>query len=181
MSHKLFKTYLHLLTISCLLLSAGCDRVYHLIQKEGAEEKEILGETDILTTNEKIEEVQRLLKIYGYTIGKVDGKMGPTTREAVKKFQEDNALPVSRFVDKATWEKLNYFTDIGFVQEGRLNIKTLQTRLSEAGFYRGKIDGDFGSRTKEAVKKFQKSKGLKPDGVVGFKTLKELATANSKS
>ena len=181
MNDNFFKTYLRFLTISCLLLTAGCDRIYHLIHKEGAEEKEILGDIDILTDNKKIEEVQRILKIYGYTIGKVDGKMGPTTREAVKKFQEDNALSVTRFVDKATWDQLNDFTDIGFIEEGRLNIRTVQACLNQAGHYHGKIDGDFGPRTREAVKKFQKSRGLKPDGVVGFKTLKELAERNSKS
>ncbi len=33
-----------------------------------------------------------------------------------------------------------------------------------------KVDGDFGSKTEDAVKKFQKEKGLTADGVVGEKT-----------
>lgn len=33
-----------------------------------------------------------------------------------------------------------------------------------------KVDGDFGSKTEEAVKKFQRENGLTPDGVVGSKT-----------
>lgn len=33
-----------------------------------------------------------------------------------------------------------------------------------------KVDGDFGPKTEEAVKKFQKANNLKPDGIVGEKT-----------
>ena len=33
-----------------------------------------------------------------------------------------------------------------------------------------KVDGDFGPKTEEAVKKFQRENGLTPDGVVGSKT-----------
>ena len=36
------------------------------------------------------------------------------------------------------------------------------------------MDGDFGSRTLEAVKLFQKEAGLKADGIAGTKTLKAL-------
>jgi peptidoglycan hydrolase-like protein with peptidoglycan-binding domain len=33
-----------------------------------------------------------------------------------------------------------------------------------------KVDGDFGPKTEEAVKKFQKENKLTPDGIVGQKT-----------
>lgn len=40
--------------------------------------------------------------------------------------------------------------------------------------YKIEVDGDFGPKTKEAVIKFQKDKGLLPDGIIGEKTWKKL-------
>ncbi len=52
--------------------------------------------------------------------------------------------------------------------------KTIQLALKNANFYSGEIDGKIGPRTKEAVKKFQMSKNLTADGIVGAKTWAEL-------
>ncbi|MBS6666021.1 MAG: peptidoglycan-binding protein [Coprobacillus sp.] len=47
--------------------------------------------------------------------------------------------------------------------------RLLQKRLVSVGFSLT-IDGDFGTNTKEKVKKFQKNRGLDDDGEVGSKT-----------
>jgi len=52
--------------------------------------------------------------------------------------------------------------------------KQIQIALQKAGFYKGRIDGKIGPQTKEAIKIFQKAKGLKIDGAVGAKTWAEL-------
>ncbi len=46
----------------------------------------------------------------------------------------------------------------------------IQTALKNAGFYKGAIDGQIGTQTKEAVKKFQQANDINPDGVVGSRT-----------
>ncbi len=46
----------------------------------------------------------------------------------------------------------------------------IQTALKKAGFYRGVVDGQIGSQTKEAIKKFQEANKINPDGVVGSRT-----------
>lgn len=53
-------------------------------------------------------------------------------------------------------------------------VTSVQTKLKELGYYKGDIDGIFGSGTKDAVTRFQKAKGLDADGIVGSKTLKAL-------
>jgi peptidoglycan hydrolase-like protein with peptidoglycan-binding domain len=58
-------------------------------------------------------------------------------------------------------------------------VKELQENLIKLGYDLGKwgADGDFGSTTLAQVKKFQKNRGLKQDGVVGAQTLAELDEA----
>lgn len=55
-------------------------------------------------------------------------------------------------------------------------VQLLQTKLIVLGYDLGSYgaDGDFGSKTTEAVKAFQKDRGLTADGVVGAKTWEAL-------
>lgn len=57
-------------------------------------------------------------------------------------------------------------------------VKEIQTRLKKWGYYSGNTDGIFGSRTKEAVKYFQRKNGLTADGVVGKATLAALGISS---
>ncbi len=53
-------------------------------------------------------------------------------------------------------------------------VKEVQRRLKNWGYYTGKVDGIYGSATREAVKKFQRKNGLTADGIVGVKTYQAL-------
>lgn len=154
--------------------ASGCEKIYYLLQKEGAEEKEIVGEALPLEANEKVEEVQRLLKLFGYPIGTIDGRIGPATRDSILQFQKNNGLDENRFIDKATWEKLHMFDACGLTVNGTVNIRAVQQALFNAGFDVGRIDGVMGKKSKSMLVDFQKSKGLKGDGVIGLQTLKLL-------
>lgn len=61
---------------------------------------------------------------------------------------------------------------LGLVRIGAYGeaVASIQTMLAALGFYTGKIDKDFGPNTENAVKAFQRSKGLEADGKVGPKT-----------
>ena len=48
-------------------------------------------------------------------------------------------------------------------------MNELQKRLGDAG-HQIDVDGDFGPKTRAAVKAFQRANGLTPDGIVGPKT-----------
>ena len=56
-------------------------------------------------------------------------------------------------------------------------VRTLQQKLKELGFYKGSVDGDFGEGTESAVKAFQRQYGLTVDGKVGNNTMAKLASA----
>ena len=47
----------------------------------------------------------------------------------------------------------------------------IQKKLKNWGYYSGEIDGIYGSKTKNAVEKFQRKNGLKIDGIAGKNTL----------
>lgn len=54
------------------------------------------------------------------------------------------------------------------------DISLIQQRLNSLGYNAGTPDGDYGSLTKNAVKIFQRDRGLDSDGVVGAQTYRIL-------
>ncbi len=58
----------------------------------------------------------------------------------------------------------------------KVSLEKIQRALKSAGVYTGPVDGKMGSGTKAAIIEFQKSHGLKSDGVLGKKTWEELKT-----
>ena len=59
-----------------------------------------------------------------------------------------------------------YRTPSGF----ELPAAGIQKALKKAGYYQGILDGKVGSKTKQALRNFQKDNGLEPDGVCGRQT-----------
>ena len=60
-------------------------------------------------------------------------------------------------------------------------VRRIQTKLRELGFYNGKVDGIYGSATQRAVKRFQSSVGITSDGIAGSKTLLYLGLDSSNN
>ena len=59
------------------------------------------------------------------------------------------------------------------------DIKLVQKKLKNWGYYKGSVDGIYGSKTKSAVILFQKRNGLAVDGIVGNKTLAAMGITES--
>jgi N-acetyl-anhydromuramyl-L-alanine amidase AmpD len=57
----------------------------------------------------KARDIQTALKNAGYEPGKIDGRMGKQTRDAVKAFQKANNLTVNGKVNKKTWALLGEY------------------------------------------------------------------------
>lgn len=59
--------------------------------------------------------------------------------------------------------------------------RTIQTKLKRWGYYKGSIDGIYGSQTRAAVRYFQQKNGLAVDGIVGPNTAAALGMTLSSS
>ncbi|MCI8444180.1 MAG: spore cortex-lytic enzyme [Clostridia bacterium] len=60
-------------------------------------------------------------------------------------------------------------------------VTQIQTKLKRWGYYKGNVDGIYGSQTLEAVKYFQRKNGLTVDGIAGPATLKAMGISSSSS
>ena len=58
-------------------------------------------------------------------------------------------------------------------------VKKIQTKLKNWGYYSGSVDGVYGWQTENAVKNFQRKNGLKVDGVAGTQTLNAMGITSS--
>ena len=58
-------------------------------------------------------------------------------------------------------------------------VRKIQTKLKNWGYYNGSVDGVYGWQTENAVRSFQKKNGLKVDGVAGQATLNAMGIFTS--
>lgn len=60
-------------------------------------------------------------------------------------------------------------------------VKSIQRKLSSLGYYKGSIDGIYGTATKSAVTAFQRNCGITADGICGSQTLLYLGLGGNSS
>jgi N-acetylmuramoyl-L-alanine amidase len=60
-------------------------------------------------------------------------------------------------------------------------VTQIQTKLKRWGYYKGSVDGIYGSKTVSAVKSFQRKNGLTADGIAGTKTLAAMGITSSSN
>jgi peptidoglycan hydrolase-like protein with peptidoglycan-binding domain len=125
----------------------------------------------------KIQGFLTTLKLYS---GKTDGAFGAKTKESVIKFQTANGLKADGIVgvntaialDNQAWSAKKPILKEG--SKGK-DVEEFQG-LYNSYFGTLTVDGNFGPKTKAEVIKFQKSRSLTADGVVGAKTWSSLRT-----
>lgn len=80
----------------------------------------------------------------------------------------------------ATLKKIGKPSPCTYRSQGS-NVKKLQKCLAAYGYYTGKIDGDYGAGTRNAVKKLQKAKKLKQTGDANSATIAAMFEEKSSS
>jgi peptidoglycan hydrolase-like protein with peptidoglycan-binding domain len=110
----------------------------------------------------------------------VDGIYGADTEFAVKRTQTLYFMAADGIVGQQTWQLLfsqanTTLPTLDFGSKGEL-VRKVQGRLARNRYDVGVIDGEYGARTKNAVRKFQLDMGLTTDGIISKKTWKALST-----
>lgn len=125
-----------------------------------------------------VKTLQEKLKALGYLTGAADGRYGAGTVKAVEAFQKDNGLEATGRVDEDTMAALNAKEIPARTSFARGDIgddvKALQERLKGLGYLEGEADGNFGSKTEQAIRKFQQAKSIKVTGKADEETVKQI-------
>ena len=144
-----------------------------------------------------VKALQQRLQELGYLKKAPSGTYDSDTIGAVRSFQKKNGIKADGTADAATRRAIYAVSAIPAnatatpavtatptptptmaVPEGTLksgdqgaDVKTVQSRLKELGYYRSVIDGKFGRDTVNALKTFQTAHGLNADGIAGGETI----------
>ena len=128
-------------------------------------------------------DVQTRLRSVGISVDDENGTFGPSTKQAVRTFQQRREILVDGIVGPQTWSELVEASwRLGdrqlYIKHPLMrgdDILSLQGQLNALGFDAGREDGIFGVNTAAAVRAFQKEYGVAEDGIFGPMTEAALA------
>jgi peptidoglycan hydrolase-like protein with peptidoglycan-binding domain len=144
----------------------------------------VLGNRNVLPSppanrNSDIVLLQERLRNSGFYYGPINGVLNSETQQALQRFQQSYGLNVNNsIVPPNLAPNFNANSNSSSFLPGNPSNNTfaIQQRLRELGLYNGQIDGIFGTETDLALRRFQASIGLFPDGIPGSDTLRVLFT-----
>ncbi len=79
-----------------------------MVDKQHANSNEVQpAAAPVHVSTKVVKDAQRALKKAGYDVGRADGRVGPRTKAAIEKYQQDNGITASGKLDADTLSKLN--------------------------------------------------------------------------
>ncbi len=133
-------------------------------------------------------DVQQKLTALGTYAGQVTGVLDQDTRDAIMRYQRQNALALTGKPDSQFVEHLEYIYQIhqastatSSIEPGldRQSVERAQRQLRKLGYDPGPIDGQLGAKTLEAIRLYQADARLAPDGRLTPELLDRLAPAKT--
>lgn len=147
-------------------------------------------------SGDEVRDLQSRLKQIGWYGEKITGEFDDLTVTAVEGFQDKRELPVTGEVDQQTWDRLVDMTREPTEDEkhNRLtpgpailgpgdsgdDVRELQARLKQIGWYAGDVTPHYGDITTAAVKGFQVKREIPETGEVDQRTWDRLKEMTSK-
>ena len=129
----------------------------------------------------RIAALQVALRSHGLYKGAVDGVSGPMTRTALLTFQRNHRIRATGKVGMATRCQLGRLGTplLGqrVLTRGRVgwDVTSLEFRLRRYGLAAKRVDGRFDAATAAALRRFQRTQGLRADGIAGARTFRALS------
>lgn len=136
--------------------------------------------------------VQERLREAGVYTGAADGVWGPESQMALDRFQQARGMVVTGSMNLATSQALG----VGLprllpppaepaamvppaaappqIPLSPAAVRNVQLRLRALGFYRQQADGLWGAGTQAAIERFQRGRGLEPNGQINPTTAQAL-------
>jgi LysM repeat protein len=125
------------------------------------------------------------LRAHGLNPGPIDGVHGPQTRRALLSFQRKRGLVCDGKLDRKTRRALGSRGRPLLGQRQLVvgavgwDVAVLEFRLRRHGLPARAVDGRFGAATAAALRRYQRSRSLDPDGIAGQNTYRALAGRGS--
>ncbi len=123
--------------------------------------------------------LQTKLTELNYYSGNISGQYREGTQAAIREFQKDFGLEATGIADAGTQEVL-FAAKYRPLEKGDSGewVKKLQTRLTELGYYNGKISGNYLEGTYYGIHSFQNKNGLSVTGKADVQTQELLFDTN---
>ncbi len=127
-----------------------------------------------------VTKLQQRLKQRGYFNANPTGNFGRITKDAVIAFQRNSGISANGIVNRQTWNAL-----LGSSQTpAKSNLSTqqireLQQRLRQLGYFKANPTGNTDPVTKQAIAKFQQAYRLPVNGTANTQTLAAVRRASS--
>lgn len=192
------KIFLTIFVVLTLCLAAFSQNDGAKTQTTSGAQTETPKKKTFRATKSQITQAQKMLK------ATETGKMDPDFKAAVKKYQSENGLKATGSLNRATLEKMNIeLTDAQkeipvsessyakkdgdksgetkkrgpVFRANKEQITEAQKMLKAKGMYAGEETGKLDDATREGIKKFQETNGVKVTGTLNKMTLEKMGIA----